>query len=339
MPLVDIAVPNYQHAKYLPDCLRGVLAQSMTDLRVVVIDNASTDGSAEIVKSFERTDSRVSLIQHERNLGRSTSYRRSVDWAESKYFMIVCSDDILEPGALERAVTIMERNEDIGFCYGEFRTIQGREAPVGYAPQCGLPWKVISGDAYIADRCRAPLQYNATFNLVRTAVQKRVGYYSPELAYTDDLEMVLKLARLGHVARCDAVQGYRREHSGNVSSAYWSDLLLWMKSVDAAFSMFFSGPGRGLANRVELELQMRRALAERAYWSSIARSICSDKDVARSMMHFAMEQSPRCRHIPPVAGLAKRAAFQRATSVAWEAIGRRFRHKSKRHVAEHPSPP
>ena len=128
MPLVDIAIPNYQHAKYLPDCIRSLLAQSMTDFRAVVIDNASTDGSAEIVKSFAATDSRLTLIRHNKNLGRSSSYRRAVDWAQCKYFMIVCSDDIIEPGALERAVTIMERNREIGFCYGEFERSIWRRA-------------------------------------------------------------------------------------------------------------------------------------------------------------------------------------------------------------------
>src|SRR5688572_10559486 len=100
MPSVDIAVPCFQHGRFLRDCVESALNQGVEQIRVVVIDNASTDDSVAIARQLGREDSRVELIAHPKNLGPHASFNEGVDWATADYFMVLCADDLLTPGCL-----------------------------------------------------------------------------------------------------------------------------------------------------------------------------------------------------------------------------------------------
>src|ERR1700759_2296347 len=100
MPTIDVIVPNYQYGRYLPDCLQSVLSQDVQGLRVIVIDNASTDDSVQIVRSIGASDPRVHLVEHEVNVGHTASINEGIDLAEADYLVILCSDDLLVSGSL-----------------------------------------------------------------------------------------------------------------------------------------------------------------------------------------------------------------------------------------------
>jgi glycosyltransferase involved in cell wall biosynthesis len=60
----------------------------------------------------------VEVVVHRRNLGHHASFNEGIDWASSKYFMVLDADDLLAPGCLASAVSIMEQHPDVGFAYG-----------------------------------------------------------------------------------------------------------------------------------------------------------------------------------------------------------------------------
>src|SRR6201999_3087896 len=86
---VDVAMPSYQYAPFLRDCVMSVLTQPIPQLRVLIIDNASTDGSAEIARELAAADSRVTLMLNEHNRGLHDSCNRAVDWADADYFVLL----------------------------------------------------------------------------------------------------------------------------------------------------------------------------------------------------------------------------------------------------------
>ena len=99
MSSVDIAIPCYQYGRYLRDCVASVLSQDIDDLRILIIDNASTDNSVAIARQLAAEDARVSLLARSQNLGPHASFNAGVDWAAARYFMVLCADDLLAPAA------------------------------------------------------------------------------------------------------------------------------------------------------------------------------------------------------------------------------------------------
>ena len=69
MSSVDIAIPCYQYGRYLRDCVASVLSQDIDDLRILIIDNASTDNSVAIARQLAEEDARVSLLARSQNSG------------------------------------------------------------------------------------------------------------------------------------------------------------------------------------------------------------------------------------------------------------------------------
>src|SRR5687767_7873152 len=118
MPSVDICIPSYNYARYLGDCINSILSQGIDDLRILVVDNASTDDSVEVARRFAAADPRIEVRARPVNLGPHASFNEGVDWASADYFMILCADDFLAPGALRFAIQRMEEHPSATFVHG-----------------------------------------------------------------------------------------------------------------------------------------------------------------------------------------------------------------------------
>ncbi|HMF66418.1 MAG TPA: glycosyltransferase family A protein, partial [Phyllobacterium sp.] len=219
MKSVDVVIPNYNYGRYLRACVGSVLSQDVERLRVLIVDNASTDDSQEVARELAAMDPRVELRLRETNLGPHSSFNEGIDWAESDYFLILCSDDFLVPGALNRAVTIMEENPDIAYTYGRDVDIQG-DAPIpAMASQASPAYQLHSSRSFIQRFCRLGVfQIPGPSIIIRTSVQKRTGHYRTELPHSDDYDVWLRLALHGSVAELDCIQAGIRTHGTNRSS-------------------------------------------------------------------------------------------------------------------------
>jgi glycosyltransferase involved in cell wall biosynthesis len=108
LPTIDVVVPCYNYGRHLPDCIDSLLTQDGCDLRVLIIDDASTDGSAAVARALAAKDSRVSVLVHEANRGHIATYNEGIAWSSADYFLLLSADDALVPDALARAIAIME---------------------------------------------------------------------------------------------------------------------------------------------------------------------------------------------------------------------------------------
>jgi glycosyltransferase involved in cell wall biosynthesis len=112
-PFFSICIPNFNYSKYLKLTIESVLAQSFQDFEIIVADNASTDNSVEMVKSFN--DSRIRVVVNSINLGFTPNLDKCTEPAAGKYMILLSSDDIMLPNALEIFYNILneESGEDI----------------------------------------------------------------------------------------------------------------------------------------------------------------------------------------------------------------------------------
>jgi glycosyltransferase involved in cell wall biosynthesis len=115
-PLVSVGVPVYNGEDYLPQALDALLAQDLDDFEVIVCDNASQDGTAEIAKDYAARDRRFRYHRNERNLGLSGNFNKAFELATGKYFKWAAHDDLHPPQMLRVCTTVLEQDPAAVIC-------------------------------------------------------------------------------------------------------------------------------------------------------------------------------------------------------------------------------
>ena len=294
MALLDVAIPNYQYGSYLSQCVDSVLSQGIDDIRILIIDNASTDDSVDVAERLRSRDRRIQVEARSVNLGPHASFNRGVDWAESDYFLLLCSDDLIAPGGLQRALKILEENKDVAFVYGDEHTWDGQAALPNIASTGNdASYTCVEGRHFIESLSMPGKAIGTGSVVVRTSFQNQVGHYRPELRYTCDIEVLMRLACLGKVAKVNAVQFIKRQHGENLSAEYWGNCRMELQNALDAYETFFSHDGAHLPDAEMLEERARRNIAHRAYWAGASHRFRGLKTESEALFAFARSTYPR----------------------------------------------
>lgn len=116
MPLVSVIVPAWNAEQFLACAISSALAQTMADLELLVVDDASTDGTAAIAAAAAAADPRVRLLRAPQNAGPSAARNRALDHAQGRYVAVLDADDRFAPVRLQSMVGFMQvRHADIAF--------------------------------------------------------------------------------------------------------------------------------------------------------------------------------------------------------------------------------
>jgi CDP-glycerol glycerophosphotransferase len=111
MPKVSVIVSVYNSEAFLPTCLESILNQSFSDLELIVVDDASTDGSDRILESYAARDPRLLRIQLNENAGAGGARNAGLQRATGEYIWCIDSDDWIRPGALAAAMHELETRD------------------------------------------------------------------------------------------------------------------------------------------------------------------------------------------------------------------------------------
>lgn len=134
-PLVSVLMPVYNGAKYLRQAMDSVLSQTFGDFEFIVVDDGSTDESADIVRGY--ADERIRLVQNENNLGLAGARNRALREAGGKYIAWLDADDYSDERRLETQVELLEHHEDVGVCGSWVEIVGGREGEIWRFPVDG----------------------------------------------------------------------------------------------------------------------------------------------------------------------------------------------------------
>ena len=306
MAKVDVVVPCYNYARFLRDCVTSIFAQGISDVRVLIIDNASTDNSVDIARELAAEDSRITVSAHPKNVGPHASFNEGIDWASSEYFMLLCSDDVLPPGALASMVSILDQNPNAGFACGqdiEWHT--NTPMPSEVSTPRATDWSVCEGRAFIYERCKYPERPVAySFVLCRTSVQKAAGHYKTELPYSTDFEMLLRLACFGSVASTQSVIGIRRLHDNNRSQDFAGERTGYLVGRLKAFESFFRQEGRTMPDADRLFSIAKSSLSGQAYWRGL-KDVLRGRQSGFDLLRLSVGLDPLTAVVPPVGYLTR----------------------------------
>lgn len=299
MPSIDVVIPNYNYGLYLQECVESIFADGLDDVRVTIIDNASSDDSVAVARRLAAEDSRIRVIEHAENRGSHASFNEGIDLADADYLMILCADDLLLPGALAEGVRALEASEHATFAIGihahnDENTVPEREG-----------WHIVKGESFIAACCRT-LGHRLTAQvIVRTPGQKRVGYYRSRLKYMDDLEMVLRLATTGDAVQLRAPLVFSRCHDVHMSRDFWDDRLCDLTERATVFDSFFDQEGATLRDAARRRRMVRRHIAETSYWSAASHIVRGRLGEALRLFRFGLRLCPAAMIVPPLGHLVR----------------------------------
>jgi glycosyltransferase involved in cell wall biosynthesis len=111
-PRVSVCIPAYNGAEFIGAAIRSVLGQSFGDFELVVIDDGSTDGTAEAARGFG--DPRIRVVVNSENLGQRGNWNKALDEARGEFFKLLPQDDFLYPRCLSRQVEIFDDAANAG---------------------------------------------------------------------------------------------------------------------------------------------------------------------------------------------------------------------------------
>ena len=118
MPQVSVIVPVYNTEKYLAQCVDSILAQTLRDIEVILVDDGSTDNSPAICDSYKSRDERIKVI-HQQNKGLSAARNAGIRIASGKYIAFVDSDDFVDCKMYECMLHLAEsENVPLVICTG-----------------------------------------------------------------------------------------------------------------------------------------------------------------------------------------------------------------------------
>ena len=241
MAKIDVVVPCYNYGRFLEECVASVLNQSMRDIRVLIIDDASSDNSSEIARKLADTDPRVHVLLHEHNRGHIATYNEGLlGWANADYSLLLSADDVVTDGAFARAVQLLDANPNVGMLYGhaaywyddeprpEIRTHQR-----GASIWRGQDWlRIVSQRGH----CVTP----TPTAIVRTSIQQAIGGYRSDLPHTADVEMWMRFAVHSDIAFIrGADQALYRIHNSNMTVQRVP--IVDLKQRKAAYDAIFFG--------------------------------------------------------------------------------------------------
>ncbi len=209
-PLVTVLMPAYNARRYIKQAVNSVLRQTFRDFELLVYDDASTDGTREILRRFASLDGRLRLVEADKS-GYAKLLTRGIEEARGKYIARMDADDVCLPRRLELQVARLEAEPDLVAIGGEVLQVDGQGWAIG---TWGVPHTHEEIDRlHITGHAGRMVHPATTF---RTSVLRQVGYRS-EFEPAEDYDLYLRLAEIGRLANLPETILHYRWHLGNVS--------------------------------------------------------------------------------------------------------------------------
>jgi glycosyltransferase involved in cell wall biosynthesis len=205
-PLVSICIPTFNAARWIQECLESSLAQTYAPLEVLIIDDASTDQTVELVRAVD--DKRIRLLVNEQNIGLVRNWNKCIEMSHGDFIKFLFHDDILYPDCVEKMMGLLLSNENVGLVFSP------RDVIVEGDPEAELTKIWLQNCATLHTRFRTiePVNHGRDLFaqyldrgfrgnwigepssvLIRKECFARLGLFNPNLYQVCDIEMWLRI--------------------------------------------------------------------------------------------------------------------------------------------------
>ncbi|HHQ4574536.1 TPA: glycosyltransferase [Aeromonas hydrophila] len=207
LPLVTVVIPSYNHIKYVENALKSVLEQSYSNIELIVIDDGSSDGSVEFLRSLSYGES--CLLVEQSNAGISKTLNKAIrDYSHGKYICILASDDYFHPEKIEKQINAIENYPGSEFCYTKAREFDSESG----AAIREFPKKIIQGKVIGSVFFHQP--YAAGTIMFTRSLFDRVGGFDEGLKI-EDWDFSIRCAAETSFSVVDEPLFFYRSHQNN----------------------------------------------------------------------------------------------------------------------------
>jgi hypothetical protein len=206
---VAVIIPTYNRAKLLVQALDSILSQTRPPDEVVVVDDGSTDATAEVLHGY---GDRIRYL-HQANAGKPAALNRAMATLSADYVWIMDDDDVALSDALERHLAYFHAHPEVDFTYSGVYCFKGTEMPPPPA-ECLLWQRQDIAHTEFFIRAMELFPCNQQTMLVPLACYRAVGPYDEKQTFAEDYEMILRLARSYCAGRIEEPTILLRQHTG-----------------------------------------------------------------------------------------------------------------------------
>jgi glycosyltransferase involved in cell wall biosynthesis len=193
MPLVSVVMPSYNYDEFVSESIESVLGQDFDDLELIIVDDASTDASRQIIQKYAAEDTRIRVILHETNCGFAKTMNDGIETAKGEFVAAIDSDDVWAKDKLTKQLAVTASNENL-IVWSEGEVIDRKGHPVGksFSEFNGTVSRKKSGDI-----SQELLRRNYIFGSTLLFKRTNLGEirFDERLMLVNDWKFVLDLAR------------------------------------------------------------------------------------------------------------------------------------------------
>jgi glycosyltransferase involved in cell wall biosynthesis len=213
-PLVSVIMPVYNPGDYLVDAIESILNQTYQNFEFIIVDDASTDDSWKIIKSYTKKDKRIRSYKNPLNLGVSLTSNFAISKVRGNYIARMDSDDVSAPTRLQKQVAFLNRHPKTVLVGGQCTIIDQFGHSIGSKNFPLSPHQVLMEMLFWA----VPVQQG--FMMVnRTLLPQNFIWYSASKTSAEEIDLFFNLSQYGDFANLPYNLYYYRQIPGSLSRA------------------------------------------------------------------------------------------------------------------------
>ena len=199
-PLVSVIIPAYNCERFLRDAVKSVLDQKYSPLEIIIVDDGSTDGTANVAKSFTET---VRYL-HQTNQGPAAARNRGIEHAQGSLIAFADADDLWPANKLDQQLPYLIRDPKIDIVLGRIQQVQLSETE--------------NGQTQSEEFAEPAFSVNLGSAIIRKSVFERVGMFDETMRYSEDVDWFMRAREAGAtIVTIDAVTLFYRQHEQNMT--------------------------------------------------------------------------------------------------------------------------
>jgi len=206
----SVLIANYNNGKFFKECYDSIIAQDYKNWEAIILDDASTDDSVEVIKKLTGSDERFKIYRNEENSGVGITKSKLIELAEGDICGFVDPDDAITPNALSSSIKIFQKQRNVVLTYSKFA-------------KCDENLKILEVPK-IAQQVinNSPFFFNCPVNIVhfvcfRKGIYNQTEKMNTEMKIAEDQDLYLKMYEKGKVKFINEVNYLYRLHSGGIS--------------------------------------------------------------------------------------------------------------------------
>ena len=208
---VTVLVPVFNRERFVVEAIESVLGQDFGDFELIVVDDGSTDRTADVLRGYAERDARIRIVTNESNEGIPRALNRGLEHARGEYIARLDSDDLMMPRRLAAQVDVLDNEKDVVLVSTAYDTMDEHGAYLGTYDET-LPGDVI----------RYLLGF---YNIIGGHSQvmfrnDRAIRYSPDFVASEDYELWVRLSARGRIVTLPLIGMKKRQHENDSLKRY-----------------------------------------------------------------------------------------------------------------------